>query len=103
MRQPYTDPTAFLLSLGDPRKIRDPNTSRGWADYIKKFGFSLNDVPTLLQLLKDPTIKAANTNDPLVWADVHAWRALGQLRAVEAIPDLIAFFDYENEYEIEDW
>lgn len=34
-----------------------------------------------------------------VWAPVHAWRALGQLRATEAIEPLITLFhDVEDEW-----
>src|SRR3990167_1311780 len=103
MNQTYTEPTASLLSLGDPRQIDASNNFRKWPDYIKKFGFSLKDVPYLIQMLKDPAFKTANSNDPIAWADLHAWRVLGQLQAVEAIPDLIEYFDYEDEGDVEDW
>lgn len=103
MSQAYPEPTASLLSLGDPRKIDTPNDSYEWPDYIKKFGFSLKDVPFLIQILKDPAFKTADSTDPIVWSDLHAWRVLGQLQAVEAIPDLLLCLDYEDEGDVEDW
>lgn len=102
MNQIYPEPTASLLSLGHPKHINEYQNFREWPDYIKKFGFSLKDVPSLIQILKDPTFKMANSDDPIVWADLHAWRVLGQLQAVKAIPDLIECFDYDDESEIED-
>jgi len=103
MNQTYTEPTASLLSLGDPRQIDASNNFRKWPDYIKKDGFSLKDVPHLIQMLKDPAFKTANSNDPIIWADLHAWRVLGQLRAVDAIQDLIHCLDYKKENEVDDW
>jgi hypothetical protein len=50
-------------------------------------------------MLKDPTFCAANANDPIVWADLHAWRVLSQLRASDAIEDLLHCLDYDEENE----
>ena len=104
MSHAYPEPTASLLTFGDPTQIQNPNDSREWPDYIKKFGFALNDVPHLIQMLKDPTFRAANANDPIVWAELHAWRVLGQLQAVDAIEALLHCLDYDEENEdLCDW
>ncbi len=103
MNQVYPEPTASLLSYGEPRQSHNPHNSREWPDYIKEFGFSSNDVPYLIQMLKDPAFRAENSNDPVVWAGLHAWRVLGQLQAVDAIPDLLECLDYDDENEVSDW
>ncbi len=103
MNQTYSEPTTFLLSLGDPRQLNESHNSYEWLDYVEKYGFSSNDIPSLIQMLKDPNVKAADSKGPIVWADLHAWRVLGQLRAVEAIPHLLEYFDYDDEGDIEDW
>jgi len=102
MHQPYPEPAASLLSLGDPFCEKEPIYFKEWPNYVEKFGFSLKDAPSLIQMLKDVQIQEADLEDPIVWADVHAWRTLGQLRSVEAIPHLLDLLDYEDLYTIDD-
>ncbi|HEY0153508.1 MAG TPA: hypothetical protein VGB92_15985 [Longimicrobium sp.] len=86
---PYTAPVDQLLSLGSPGEIWDP-----WADYLA-LGLTDEHVPELIRMATDP---ALNESEGLVevWAPLHAWRALGQLRAEAAaqpLVDLLATVD----------
>ena len=103
MHQHYPESVVALLSYGDPREHDDSPDPCGWPDYVKKFGLSLDDVPHLIRVLNDPIINHTASDDPQAWADLHAWRALGQLGAVDAIPDLIRCLDYDDENEVSDW
>lgn len=104
MHQDYPEPVGALLSYGDPWKIENnPDDPNGWPNYVTGFGLSSDQVPHLIRMLKDPVLEKADSKDPRVWAGLHAWRALAQLGAVEAIPDLIRCLDYEDEDEVSDW
>ena len=103
MHRDYPEPAAALLSYGKPRKIDNSDDPNGWPDYVKEFALSSEDAPHLIRMLDDPILNNADIKDPRVWANLHAWRALGQLGAVEAIPDLIRCLDYDDENEVSDW
>ena len=101
MHYAYPEPVAALLSYGDPEELKENSDDPyGWPDYIKEFSLSLNDLPQLTRMLNDPTTKHTESGNPQIWADIHAWRAIGQLGAVEAIPDLIRYLDDESKNDI---
>lgn len=100
-------PLQRLLSLGYPE---DP-----WPDYLGKFGITSAHIPYLLDMASayvpplrppvewddDEEYENAHFDDgedfveeiyPEGFANVHAWRALGQLRAVETLPRLLGLF-----------
>lgn len=83
-----------LLTLGDP------GSPRKWPDYVKQYGFTLDDVPTLLKLYADEEINAMDEDRPEVWGPVHAWRTLGQLGSEASIGPIIQSFDtlYDDDY-----
>ncbi len=54
----------------------------------------------LIQMATDEALNEADSESTEVWAPVHAWRALGQLRAVEAVEPLLELFDRLEE---DDW
>lgn len=103
MHEDYPEPVVALLSYGDPGNLANPDDPDGWPDYVKELGLSLEDAPLLIRMLDDPALNYANPEDPRIWAGIHAWRALGQLDAVEAIPDLLRCLDYDDEEEVLDW
>ena len=76
-----------LLTLGDP------GNKSNWPDYVKQYGFTHNDVPTLLMLYTDEEINSLDSDRPEVWAQVHVWRTLGQLGSEESIEAIIRSFD----------
>jgi HEAT repeat protein len=88
----YAPPVSTLLKLGGPPG--DAET----ADY-KPYGIGPEHVPELIRLLQDNELASGDSETPEVYAQVHAWRALGQLRAPEAVEpllDLLATQEGEN-------
>ena len=89
----YVWPTSQLLSLGEPRRNE-------WRDYAA-LGISMDAVPDLIRMATDEQLNNGPQKSPLVWAPVHAWRALGQLRAPEAIAPLLTLFQRVDDFEDE--
>jgi hypothetical protein len=89
---PYPPPLDRLLTLGD--------VERGEADYLA-LGIGEEHVAELIRMSLDPALNHAEYPDPRVWAPVHAWRALGQLRAEAAAEPLTALF--HELLDLDDW
>ncbi len=90
----YRKPVDALLTLGDAR-----DSVGKWPDY-SEYGIGAEHIPDLIQLATDPELHWADSESLEVWAPIHAWRALGQLRAEEAIAPLLNLF---HELEEDDW
>ncbi len=86
----YHPPVRQLLSLGKAA-FEEEN------DYVA-LGLSPNDVPALIQMAADYQLHSGPEGSLVIWAPIHAWRALGQLRAVEAIGSLVELFP-----RVDDW
>ena len=93
MSASYSSPVSELLTLGDCRDFR------GWPNYLD-LGLRSEHVPELIEMATDKELNWADSESLEVWAPVHAWRALGQLRAVAAIEPLLRLF---RELEDSDW
>ena len=91
----YPEPVDQLLRLGEG------TFSEGWDDYTR-LGLGPSDIPTLIRLALDRELAERPTDDPAVWAQLHAWRALGQFRAEEAVRPLLQVLTFAAE-EHEDW
>src|SRR4051812_25033343 len=91
----YSPPVSALLTLGQA----DPNKT--WPNYLTK-GFGPEHVPALLRMIGDEELDRTDQQAPAGWAPVHAWRVLGQLRAIEAAGPLLDLFAYLVEH-YEDW
>ena len=89
----YLSPVSELLTLGDCRDFR------GWPNYLD-LGLRSEHVPELIEMATDKELNWADSESLEVWAPVHAWRALGQLRAVPAIEPLLQLL---HELEDVDW
>jgi hypothetical protein len=87
----YSPPVDQLLKLGDPMK------GAAKVDYLA-LGIGREHVADLLRMLNDSDLFQT---DPEWYAQNHAWRALGQLRAPEAIEPLLDLLG-EN-VESDDW
>lgn len=88
--------TQTLLALGKPKIFsRDP-----WPDYVNLYSLTIDDVPALLALFADETVDTLPQDSPEIWAPVHAWRALGQLRSEGAIEPFITSFDRLREDDV---
>ena len=81
----YTDSVGRLLNYGSCEKIK------GWPDYLK-ISLTHEHISELIRMVTDREHLWADQNSLEVWAPVHAWRALAQLRAEEAIKPLIGLF-----------
>src|SRR5947209_6188084 len=89
MTADYPPPLDQLLTLGEPRQP-------GWPDYRAR-GIGPQHVPDLIRMATDPGLNGADGDSPLVWAPAHAWRALGQLRAAEAVEPLLRLLEEQED------
>ena len=89
----YDYPVSKFLNYGSCQKMKE------WPDYLE-IGLTHEHIPELINMVTDRELLWADQNSEKVWAPAHAWRALGQLRAVEAIKPLIGLFD---ELSDDDW
>ncbi len=72
-----------------------------WDDYLA-LGLHSEHIPELIRMAVDQELSKAKSDRPEVWAAVHAWRALAQLRATEAIAPLIGEL-HKIDDEHDDW
>lgn len=85
----YSPPVDRLLKLGG-----EPARRRTWPDY-RNLGLEDRHVPDLIRMAADPALHAEEEVSAAGWAPIHAWRALGQLRAPEAAEPLLALLERE--------
>lgn len=91
----YPAPVSELLALGDCRGQGE------WTDY-RALGLGPEHVPDLIRMALDEELYWADSEDDVVWAPIHAWRALAQLRAEEAAQPLTRLLYRIDEYG-DDW
>jgi hypothetical protein len=82
----YVDPVRQLLTIGETERL-DPVK---WPDYTSRYGLGPEHIDSLIRMACDDRLQNADGNSSAVWAPVHAWRALGQLRAEAAVAPLLA-------------
>jgi len=87
-------PVSQLLTLGE-------TPIHGSRNYLK-MGFTREHIPDLIHLVEDEELRNLPWDEkgnvpPQVYAQVHGWRTLAQLGAVEAIPSFIALLHYIDE------
>lgn len=88
MSDTYPEPVSNLIALGETDWDE-------WDDY-SKFGFTKEHIPELIRLGTDRFLLSANeeVGDDEMWAPMHAWRALVQLQAADAIAALTQILDW---------
>ncbi len=91
----YQPPVDKLLTYGESNLM----TPDEWPDY-QELGIGPEHIPDLIRMATDEELNEADSESREVWAPIHAWRALGQLRAVEAVEPLLGLFD---RLEYDDW
>lgn len=91
----YAPPVSRLLSLGDA------HGGRGWPNY-RALGLGPEHIPDLIRMALDEDLHWADPDSDEAWAPIHAWRALGQLRAEEAVEPLLQLLWWIDEYDY-DW
>ena len=93
-----SEPVQELFLLGE-----DAARGRQWPDY-SEFGITAEHIPELIRVIRH--IQSFwyddQYDDELGYAPIHAWRALGQLQAKEAI-NMRIFLVHENEEYDSDW
>ena len=87
----YTKPVSGLLSYGNCLEMN--KKSRDWPNYVEELGFDQTHIDQLMDMALDPDLNWADSNSLEVWAPVHAWRALGQLKAGAAVKPLLGLLD----------
>jgi hypothetical protein len=95
----FSEPVLALVSLGE----KSARVSQ-WPNYLE-LGITSEHIPELLRILAEikefwPDVDVGNA--PESYAPIHAWRALGQLKAEQAIPTLMRLIVW-NEEENADW
>ena len=93
----YRKPVDVLLTLGDLQE-----SDHQWPDY-SEYGIDAEHIPDLIQLATDSELHWADSESLDVWAPIHAWRVLGQLRAEEAIDPLLNLLHELDEDGWADW
>ena len=87
LRPDYTDPVARLLTVGETALFRRDE----WPNYPEQYELGNEHIPALVGMACDLTLHTGDSDSPEIWAPVHAWRALAQLRAAEAVAPLLEF------------
>ncbi|MBL7039230.1 MAG: hypothetical protein ISR77_11410 [Pirellulaceae bacterium] len=77
-----------LYRIGDPRNTWQ--WREGDPDYVAEFGLCPAHIPALIEIARQWADRGEWPKDDTLYAPVHAWRALGQLGAVEAVEPLLA-------------
>ncbi|MEI6149206.1 MAG: hypothetical protein WCS01_08945, partial [bacterium] len=91
----YHPPVAQLLKLGEPDQGRKPVR-------YGKLGLARQHIPELIRMATDAELNDGDPDGDLVWAPLHAWRALAELRAEEAVVPLLGLLRRVDENE-DDW
>jgi hypothetical protein len=91
----YPDPVASLLPLGKVDCSHDPDN---WPNYPEQFGLTSAHIPALIQMATDDALHNLYEPDPAVYGPVHAWRALGQLKATEAVEPLLGLVEMDTDW-----
>lgn len=94
----YPPPISQLLTYGDPRNLP------AWPkdlDYLP-LGFGPEHVGELIRMATDEGLRWADSESLEVWAPIHAWRTLGQLRAEVAVEPLLRILAQTDEFD-DDW
>ncbi len=97
----FSEPVLALCALGE-----DPARTREWMKYTD-LGINEEHIPELIRIVEDieifmPEDEDVDEDAPEIFSSIHAWRALGQLKAEQAIPTLMELTILNDELDI-DW
>lgn len=87
----YSRVVAKLLTYGSVKDL--PMDQPDWPNYLE-LGIEPEHIPDLVRLMTDKSLRSEDIDEaePSVWAAVHAWRALGQLKDVSAVKPLLNLY-----------
>lgn len=91
----YPAPVSKLLTLGEAER------RNAWPNYLE-LGLGMEHIPDLIRMALDEELNSASSKSDEVWAPLHAWRALAQLRAEAAIEPLLNLFRRVDQHH-DDW
>ncbi len=91
----YSKTVARLLKAGSVLK------EINWRDYPQRYNLNEIHIPELIQMATDQETFEEESGSAM-WANIHAWRALGQLHARAAIQPLIGILFWIEDYD-DDW
>lgn len=94
----YPPPLDRLFTFGDA----EFGTRKEMPDYVGQLGLTREHVPALIEIVRMWEDEDGLPDSPADSAPMHAWRALGQLRAIEAVEPLLAMQRRLDE-ERDDW
>jgi Protein of unknown function (DUF1186) len=94
----YGPPVDQLLQINEDLRY----TGEQWHDYVG-MGIGPEHVPDLIRMAVDADLNFADSDSAEVWAPIHAWRALGVLRAEAAIPTLVGIQAAQTLDDFNDW
>ncbi len=89
----YQPPVAELLNYGDCHNYKE------WPNYVQELNLEEKHIPELIKMATDEELNQGDSDSPEVWSPVHAWRALGQLKAVQALEALLPLLNNRDD----DW
>ncbi|MBT9317547.1 HEAT repeat domain-containing protein [Leptothoe spongobia] len=93
----YQPPIDQLLAYGRPNIAY----SDQWINYVDELGLTTEHIPELVRLASDKELD--DDDDVEIYACIHAYRALGQLKAESAIEPLIQLLgDETNDWILEE-
>lgn len=89
----YSFPVNQLLTYGDCREVE----FHKWPNYPEELGITSEHIPELIRIALDKTWYEEDVDEIVeCWANIHAIRTLGQLKAEAAIEPLLSLFEEEN-------
>lgn len=93
----YPPPIDQLLTNGEP----EGSGLEDWPNYLER-GLGPEHIDDLIRLATDQEVRWGGEDEEAleIWGPVHAWRALGQLRAKAAIEPLTPLFETK---EYDEW
>ena len=91
----YAPPVDKLLTYGKA----EGGVPDQWPNYLE-LGLGPEHIPDLIRMATDASLNWAGSESLEVWAPIHAWRTLGQLRAEAAVEPLLSLFE---DLEDSDW
>ena len=91
----YRPPLDQLVRLGEPGQ-------KGKGEKYAKHGIRREHVPELIRMATDAALHSGPAGNKIYWAPVHAWWALAELRAEEAIGPLLGLLRRIDEDD-DDW
>jgi hypothetical protein len=82
--------------------LGDARDSMGhWPDYLA-LGLGPEHIPDLIRMATDEKLHWADSESLEVWSPIHAWRALGQLRAESTVEPLLGLL-HRIDDDQDDW